>query len=244
MFEGARRDALRRIRCEEGAQRMKIHMNKTEMPAAASGAIRSSDKREEGPEEASTSRAMQLSDAPETESVARADKPAVAVSACLLGERCTWRGDDNALPANVLERLREACLLVPVCPEVQGGLPTPRPPSEIAHGGSVLAAGEVRVVSNTGEDVTAQFEAGARAALADAQAAGCRFALLKEKSPSCGFGRIYDGTFSGVLVPGNGVAAQLFADAGIEVFGESHVDELLERRGESRVRELLERVDE
>ena len=208
---------------------MKIHMNKTEMPAAASGAIRSSDKREEGPEEASTSRAMQLSDAPGSGDVARADKPAVAVSACLLGERCTWRGDDNALPADLLERLHEACLLVPVCPEVQGGLPTPRQPSEIAHDGSVLAAGEVRVVSKTGEDVTAQFGAGARAALADAQAAGCCFALLKEKSPSCGFGRIYDGTFSGVLVSGNGVAAQLFADAGLEVFGDTRASELLER---------------
>lgn len=171
-------------------------------------------------------------------------KPAVAVSACLLGECCTWRGDSNALPNEALARLRDACEIVPVCPEVQGGLPTPRQPSEIVQGGSAPAAGEVRVVAKAGEDVTAQFEAGARAALAEARAAGCRFALLKEKSPSCGYGRIYDGTFSGVLVPGNGVAAQLFADAGIEVFGESRVDELLERRGESRAGELFERRGE
>lgn len=162
-------------------------------------------------------------------------KPAVAVSACLLGERCTWRGGDNALPAETLVRLREACAIVPVCPEVQGGLLTPRQPSEIMGG---------RVVSKAGEDVTAQFEAGAAVALVEAQAAGCRFALLKEKSPSCGFGRIYDGTFSGVLVPGNGVAARLFADAGIEVFGESRVGELLERVGELRVGELLEHMGE
>lgn len=99
-------------------------------------------------------------------------------------------------------------------------------------------------MSKAGEDVTAQFEAGAAVALVEAQAAGCRFALLKEKSPSCGFGRIYDGTFSGVLVPGNGVAARLFADAGIEVFGESRVGELLEHMGELRVGELLERRGE
>ena len=149
-------------------------------------------------------------------------KPTVAVSACLLGERCTWRGGDNALPAETLARLRDACEVIPVCPEVQGGLPTPRQPSEMLGR---------RVVSKTGEDVTVQFEAGAAAALADAQAAGCRLALLKEKSPSCGCGRIYDGTFSGKLVPGNGVAAQAFSDAGIKVFGESRVGELLERLG-------------
>lgn len=147
-------------------------------------------------------------------------KPAVAVSACLLGEECTWRGGHNALPADAIARLQEACELVPICPEVQGGLPTPRPPAEIVGG---------RVLTREGNDVTAQFRAGARAALANARAAGCRFALLKEKSPSCGFGRIYDGTFSGVLVEGSGVAARAFANAGIRVFGESAIKELLAR---------------
>lgn len=162
-------------------------------------------------------------------------KPAVAVSACLLGEECTWRGGHNALPADVIARLREACELVPICPEVQGGLPTPRPPSEVVNARPASDDEEARgtarfcVLTNEGKDVTAQFQAGAFAALADAQAAGCRFALLKEKSPSCGFGRIYDGSFSGVLVPGNGVAAHLFAEAGIRVFGESAIKELLAR---------------
>lgn len=147
-------------------------------------------------------------------------KPAVAISACLLGERCTYKGTDNALPAEVLVRLREACEFVPVCPETQGGLPAPRPPAERAGGCVVL---------KTGEDVTAQFEAGAAAALACAHEAGCVFALLKERSPSCGFGRIYDGTFSGRLVEGDGVAARMLADAGIEIYGESRVYELMER---------------
>lgn len=183
-------------------------------------------------------------------------KPAVAVSACLLGEECTWRGGHNALPADAIARLREACELVPICPEVQGGLPTPRPPSEIVNArpasgegvrgtvrsyaladedfcsadeGEALEDACLRVLTNEGKDVTAQFRAGALAALADARAAGCRFALLKEKSPSCGFGRIYDGTFSGVLVEGSGVAARAFANAGIRVFGESAIKELLAR---------------
>lgn len=147
-------------------------------------------------------------------------KPPVAVSACLLGETCTYRGDSNALPDSFLSRLKESCRPVPVCPETQGGLSAPRPPAE--------RVGD-RVVLKTGEDVTERFVAGAAAALADAQAAGCRLALLKERSPSCGFGRIYDGTFSGVVVPGCGVAARVLADAGIEIYGESRIDDLIAR---------------
>lgn len=154
----------------------------------------------------------------EKTSAAAATKPAVAVSACLLGERCTWRGGDNALPAALLARLEEACTLVPVCPEVQGGLSTPRPPAEIQ--------GE-RVITKTGEDVTEAFKVGACAALADAQAAGCCAALLKEKSPSCGSGCIYDGSFTGTLVKGEGVAAALFASSGIPVIGETRIPDLL-----------------
>lgn len=81
----------------------------------------------------------------------------------------------------------------------------------------------------TGEDVTAQFLAGATAALTDARERGCRYALLKERSPSCGFGRIYDGTFSGATTSGDGVAARMMADAGIEVYGESRTEELIAR---------------
>lgn len=147
-------------------------------------------------------------------------KPHVAVSACLLGEPCTYRGDSNALPDFLLSRLKESCVPVPICPETQGGLAAPRPPAE--------RVGD-RVLLKTGEDVTGRFTAGAEAALADAKAAGCRLALLKERSPSCGFGRIYDGTFSGVTVAGDGVAARMLADAGIEVYGESRAEGLIAR---------------
>ncbi len=116
---------------------------------------------------------------------------------------------------DALPRLR----LVPVCPEILGGLPTPRTPSE--------RQGE-RVVSKTGADVTAAYQKGAEEALRLARLFGCRKALLKERSPSCGRGQIYDGSFSGRLIPGDGVTARLLEQEGIAVFGESQLQQLLE----------------
>ena len=137
---------------------------------------------------------------------------ALLISACLLGENCKYSGGNNALPEDVLERLRARYDLVPVCPEVMGGLPTPRLPSE--------RQGD-RVVNRAGKDVTAQFRAGAKAALEQARRHGCRKALLKSNSPSCGCGQIYDGSFSGKLIPGDGVCAELLKDMDLEVFGEN-----------------------
>ena len=117
---------------------------------------------------------------------------------------------------DALPRLR----LVPVCPEILGGLPTPRTPSE--------RQGE-RVVSKTGADVTAAYQKGAEEALRLARLFGCRKALLKERSPSCGRGQIYDGSFSGRLIPGDGVTARLLEQEGIAVFGESQLQQLLDR---------------
>ena len=116
---------------------------------------------------------------------------------------------------DALPRLR----LVPVCPEILGGLPTPRTPS--------ARQGE-RVVSKTGADVTAAYQKGAEEALRLARLFGCRKALLKERSPSCGRGQIYDGSFSGRLIPGAGVTARLLEQEGIAVFGESQLQQLLE----------------
>lgn len=142
--------------------------------------------------------------------------PAVAISACLAGVPCSYKCGHHEIPQ--LGRLKRACRLVHVCPESQGGLQTPREPAEIQG---------QRVVARDGRDVTAEFNRGAQAALAAAQEAGCQFALLKEKSPSCGFGRVYDGSFTGTLVPGNGVAAQMLADAGLRIYGESNAEELI-----------------
>ena len=139
------------------------------------------------------------------------------ISACLLGVECKYTGGSNALPEETIEKLRTRYRLIPVCPETAGGLPTPRDPSE--------RLGE-RVVSCRGADVTAQFKKGAEAALTLARRYGCTTALMKEHSPSCGSGLIYDGSFSGKLVKGDGCAAELLKAAGVSVVGEN-VTELL-----------------
>ena len=107
-----------------------------------------------------------------------------------------------------------------------GGLPTPRPPAERRPDG--------RVATREGVDVTAEYRSGAEQALEIAQAHGCTLAVLKERSPSCGRGSIYDGTFSRTLVPGSGVAAQLLEEQGIAVYGESRLDELISQLSAER----------
>lgn len=139
------------------------------------------------------------------------------ISACLLGENCRYDGRSQPLPEAVLRRLREKYELLPVCPEQEGGLPTPRIPSE--------RRGE-RVVNRSGEDVSAFFERGAERALALARESGCKRALFKERSPSCGSGSVYDGSFTGRLIPGDGVTAEKLKAAGVELYGESEAERL------------------
>ena len=115
---------------------------------------------------------------------------------------------------------REDVVLIPVCPEQAGGLATPRPAAERSESG---------VFTRDGRDVTAEYERGAREALRLARLYGCRWAVLKEKSPSCGSGRIYDGTFTRTLTAGDGVTAALFRKEGISVVGESRIPWLLEQ---------------
>ena len=137
----------------------------------------------------------------------------ILVSACLLGCPCRYDGTAKADP-RVLA-LMERHTLIPVCPEQLGGLPTPRLPSERREGG---------VFDRGGKDVTAQYRQGAEEVLRLARLYGCTHAVLKERSPSCGSGQISDGSFSHVLVPGSGVAAELLAQNGITVLGESQAD--------------------
>lgn len=146
------------------------------------------------------------------------NKPAVLVSACLLGRNCKYNGGSN-LDGRVAA-LADVCRLIPVCPEEDGGMRTPRLPSEISGG---------RVVNKAGEDVTAAFKAGAGKTLLKARENGCLLAVLKERSPSCGSGRIYDGTFTGALTEGDGVTAALLKRHGIAVFGESEIEKVTER---------------
>ena len=146
------------------------------------------------------------------------DRPRILVSACLLGVVCRYDGKGQAIPR--LNELLAACEVIPVCPEQLGGLPTPRTPSE--------RVGE-KVLAQDGTDVTCAFARGAMEALRLARLTGARLALLKARSPSCGSGEIYDGSFTGRTVPGNGVAAQALVDAGIEIFNEGQIDRLLSK---------------
>ena len=141
----------------------------------------------------------------------------ILVSRCLLGEPCRY--DDKSKPVEALLALeRQGHILVSVCPEEDGGLPTPRPPAEIQEDG--------RVVNRLGIDVTAEYTAGAYHALRLAREHGCTVAVLKEKSPSCGNRQVYDGSFTGTLVDGQGITARLLIEHGIRVLGESQLNQL------------------
>ena len=141
-------------------------------------------------------------------------KKKALISACLLGVDCRYDGKNNKLPEEKLEKLMEEYELIPVCAEVYGGLTTPRVPSERRNGG---------VYSKMGTDVTEEFTRGAEAVLYLARLYGAELAILKENSPSCGSGTIYDGTFSGTLTEGDGVTAELLKNHGIAVIGEKKI---------------------
>ncbi len=141
------------------------------------------------------------------------------VSACLAGVPCRHDGR-----ANLVEAVAEMVArgeAVAICPEVAGGLPVPRVEAEVQGGsGDAVLQGRARVVGADGRDLTESFLAGAHAALRLARAFGATAAVLKARSPSCGSGAIYDGTFSRKLVPGDGVAAALLKRAGLEVMSD------------------------
>lgn len=144
----------------------------------------------------------------------------VLVSACLAGVPCRY--DGAAKPNARVIAMVEAGRALPLCAEGLGGLPTPRTPAEIRGGeGADVLAGRARVVDAAGVDVTGAFLAGARRVAEEAERLGVSRALLCEKSPSCGAGLIYDGSFSGRLVAGRGVLAALLSERGLKVEGAS-----------------------
>lgn len=142
------------------------------------------------------------------------------VSACLLGVGCRYDGKSNQLPQ--YKRLLKEHTCIPICPEQLGGLPTPRCPAERLGG---------KIVTEDGRDVTEQFLRGTAEALRLCDLYHCKAALLKERSPSCGSGQIYDGSFSGTLTDGWGTAAALLRERGVCVVGESRLEELLRELG-------------
>jgi len=134
----------------------------------------------------------------------------IAVSACLLGYNCKYNGLNNKNEKVIA--LANHYNLCPICPEVYGELGTPRAPSEI-----VLD----KVINKYGKNVTSNFNLGAKLAYEICEIRGIKYAVLKEKSPSCGCGLIYDGSFTGKLVNGDGITAKLFKEKGIKVYTEN-----------------------
>lgn len=140
----------------------------------------------------------------------------ILISACLLGVSCRY--DGKSCPNEKALLLKEKYNLIPVCAEILGGLPTPRLPCEIRDG---------RVIRSDSADITSQYVKGAQEVLRLAKAFNCCIAVLKERSPSCGKGKIYDGNFSGTVTVGDGITASLLTENNIKIYGESEIDLLL-----------------
>jgi uncharacterized protein YbbK (DUF523 family) len=151
----------------------------------------------------------------------------VLVSACLLGEPVRYDGGHKHCDSQILKRWLRNRRVVPVCPEIAGGLPVPRPPAEISSGagGQGVLAGDARVIDSSGCDVSLQFVKGAEYSLALAGSKNIRIAVLKEGSPSYGTGYTYDGSFSHTRVLASGVTAALLRQAGVHVFSEAQFTE-------------------
>jgi uncharacterized protein YbbK (DUF523 family) len=156
----------------------------------------------------------------------------VLVSACLLGERVRYNGAAATAHHPVLEAWLAEGRVVAFCPEVAGGLGVPRPAAEITGpGGDGVLDGTARVLTRAGADVSPAFLGGARQALATALAHGARLAVLKDGSPSCGSGFIYNGSFSGQRRGDAGVTTALLEREGIRVFSEARLEEAAEYLG-------------
>ena len=150
----------------------------------------------------------------------------VLISACLLGNPVRYDGVALIVENQTLKQWRKEGRLVPVCPEVAGGLFVPRPRAEIVGGdGHGVLDGRAGVTDINGQDVTRFFLTGAHKALELALSQEVKVAVFKEGSPSCGGGYIYDGSFSGIKKPGKGVAAALLEQNGIRVFSERNLSE-------------------
>lgn len=154
----------------------------------------------------------------------------ILVSACLFGAPVRYDARPVPVPHPLWQQWRTEGRLVSLCPEMAGGLPAPRAPAEIlgSGGGQAVWAGRAQVVDKDGHDYTTAFREGAQLALQLAQSHGCRVAVLKAGSPSCGHDTIYDGRFSGGKTAGDGVTAALLRANGITVFDEHQLEQLAE----------------
>lgn len=159
--------------------------------------------------------------------------PKILVSACLIGQKVRYDAKDCLQSHQLFQQWVKEGNVVAICPEMSGGLPTPRPPSEIEIGKTAedILKGQGKVLTIDGEDVSRQYIKGAEKALDLARKNNIRVAILKARSPSCGSKNVYDGTHTRALLDGMGVTAKLLSKNGIEVFDETEIDLALEKAG-------------
>lgn len=154
-------------------------------------------------------------------------KQKILISACLTGEKVRYNGTDLLIEHPLLKQWHRNGRLVSVCPEVTGGMSTPRAPAEIINGnGETVLSQQTTVVNNIGEDVTQAFILGAQKTLQIAKENHCIAAILTERSPSCGSNMIYDGGFSGQRIKGMGVTTALLEQHNIRVFNQEQIEQL------------------
>ncbi|KZL20484.1 hypothetical protein PsAD2_01415 [Pseudovibrio axinellae] len=155
----------------------------------------------------------------------------ILISACLLGRPVRYNGSSLSVESSLVSDWRNSGMLVPLCPEIAAGFPTPRPPAEIEHGklGPDVLSGEASIFENNGRDVSEQFVLGASLAVKTAHETGCRFALLADGSPSCGTTFVYSGHHDGKTRDGLGVVTAALLEHGIEVYSQHRIQELASR---------------
>lgn len=161
-----------------------------------------------------------------TENEAKTGAEKILISSCLLGKPVRYDGKSVPLEHSLIETWKSEGRLIPVCPEVLGGLPVPRPSAEImgASTGDDVLAGKAEIKTVSGNDVTSYFLSGAKSALESAKSWNIKIAILKENSPSCGSSFVYDGTFSRNKIQGSGATTALLRQHGIQVFSENEIE--------------------
>ena len=151
----------------------------------------------------------------------------ILISACLLGNPVRYNGTDLLLEHSLITKWQHQNRLISICPEVAGGMFTPREPAEIVKGsGDTVLSGSASVMDKQGRDVTKPFVLGAEKALKMAMDNQCRVAIMTECSPSCGSSKMYNGTFTGTLIDGMGVTTALLERHGIRVFNQHQLEEV------------------
>ena len=147
-------------------------------------------------------------------------KESIIISACLLGPKCRYDGGNSQI--SELDHLDLD--FIPVCPEEAGELGIPRPPAELTEFAKDVVEGRGKIINKNGDNVTQQFLDGSKKEISKLKSSNAQIAILKSRSPSCGYGQVYEGTFTGNLCKGNGIFSQICEDEGVKVISSDHID--------------------